>query len=299
MSEGTESKSAEWTVGRLLGWTAEHFRHHEVDEPRLSAEVLLAHAMGCPRIGLYTQFEQMPAAEAVAVFRDHVRRAAKHEPIAYLVGEKEFYSLPFTVGPGVLIPRPDTETVVDRALVVCAEVSDRPIHVLDFGTGSGCILIALAKQCPHVRGAGLDVSADAAAMARGNVERHEISDRVEITEHDGLLLDAAGVPDGGFHVLVSNPPYVTDADWADLPAGIRDYEPRGALAARDGLSFYRRIATDSLRLLADAGVVIVEIGAGQSAAVAEIFTSEGAFEHVGTFKGPGEVHDRVMQFVKV
>ncbi len=299
MSEESAGTQSEWTVGRLLGWTTEHFRQHGVDAPRLSAEILLATAIGCPRIRLYTRFDQMPVDSAVATFREFVRGAANQAPIAYLVGEKEFYSLPFSVGQGVLIPRPETETVVDRALEVCKGKSGKAVHVLDFGTGSGCIVISVAAHCDRVRGVGVDVSPAAVRIATENVGRHELCDRVRIVESDGLGMGSAFVPADGFDLLVSNPPYVTDADWETLPVGIRDYEPQEALAAGDGLRFYEMIAAESPRLLAEQGAVIVEIGAGQAREVLRIFTGAGAFEHVGTFRGPGEVHDRVMQFVKV
>lgn len=298
MTDETHATPSEWTVGKLLGWTTEHFRRNGVDEPRLSAEILLSAAMGCQRISLYTQFDRVPDESAVATFRGHVREAAKLSPIAYLVGEKEFYSLTFEVGEGVLIPRPETETVVDRALDVCKEQAGA-VEVLDFGTGSGCIVTAVAVHCDRVCGVGVDVSPAAVEVAGRNVERHGVGDRVRIAAADGLSLEDGLVPEGGFDLLLSNPPYVTNEDWAALPVGIRDYEPKGALVAGDGLAFYRIIAGQGPALLKDGGIVIVEIGAGQSGGVMTIFTDAGAFEHVGTYRGPGEHHDRVMQFVKV
>jgi release factor glutamine methyltransferase len=291
------SQAAPWTVGRLLTWTTEHFRNHHVDEPRLCAEILLAKAMNCPRIRLYTQFETAPPTEAISAFRESVKSAANHAPVAHLTGEKEFFSLPFVVTPDVLIPRPETETLVQKAVELIRREKWSEPRVLDLGTGSGCVLVAILSQVIEAAGVGTDVSEAAVAVASQNVERHGLVDRATILRASGFDFPPGAVPGVGFHLIVSNPPYIPEADWRRLPAHIRDHEPASALlAGADGMDFYRMIAERAGSALEPSGHILVEIGAGQTAAVVEIFSAGGAYEHVGTYREPPDPHDRVLHF---
>src|SRR5262249_4641274 len=176
--------SETWTVRRLLEWTEDFLRKKGVEGPRLEAQILLAHALGCQKIELYVRHDEEPAEDKRTAFREMIRKRAEGMPVAYLVGYREFYSLPFTVSPAVLIPRPETETLVMQALGLMRSMESP--HVLDLGTGSGCIAITLAKQHKSVRVTAVDVSALALELASANAKRHGISDRVTFLEGDLL-----------------------------------------------------------------------------------------------------------------
>jgi release factor glutamine methyltransferase len=278
-----------WSIGRLLEWTRGYLAEKGHDEPRLSAELLLAHALDCRKIELYTRYELTPTVEQIDAFRSLVRRAASHEPIAYLVGHKEFFSLDFEVTSAVLIPRPESELLVEQALEHCKRLDKPRFDVLDIGTGSGCLALAIAKLLPAAYVVATDVSGDALEIAGRNVSRHNLNERIRLLEADGLLLPSDAVPAGGFDVIVSNPPYIADGDVAGLPANIREYEPRIALAGgADGLDLVRRIASDGLRMLAVDGRCIVEAATGQDERVVELFASNG-WRHEKTVRDLGGV----------
>ena len=286
-----------WTIGRLLRWTTDYLSRAGVDGPRLSAELLLAHTLGWAKIDLYTRFDEEPGDEQRAALRDLVRQAANHQPIAYLVGYKEFYSLDFEVTPDVLIPRPETEALVERAIAWCRATDLPEVHLLVLGTGSGCIAVALLSQVPQVRIVGSDISSGALAVARRNAERHNVADRLTLVEADRLELPDSCVPAGGFDLIVSNPPYVAEGDLAILPRNVRDYEPHLALSAgTDGLIFYAALHDVGPSMLKPSGAVLVEICVGQGEAVRQVMEADGAFKHAGTWRDPADPHDRVMQF---
>lgn len=289
-----------WTVGKLLTSTTEFLAGRGIDESRLAAEILLAHVLGWPRIQLYARFDVVPAVSAVDAFRDLVRRAAKHEPVAYLVGHREFFSLRFDVTPAVLIPRPETETLVERAVAQCKVSSTAEPTVWDLGTGSGCIVVTMLTQWAAAKAVATDVSAEALEVARSNAERHGVADRISFAVVDGLELPAELRPAGGFEVLVSNPPYVGTTEFPKLAPTVRDFEPRGALTSgEDGLAFFRRIASGAGPLVRVGGDVFVEIGAGQRDAVLAVFEQTRRFAHRGTYRGKSDGHDRVLHFVTV
>ncbi len=276
MTAPTPASETVWTVARLLAWTTEHLTRRGVGEARLASEVLLAHAAGCRRIDLYARFNDTIPPEKTAVFRELIRRAAEHEPIAYLVGEREFFSLPLAVGRGVLIPRPETETLVECVLDHLRAAGRAGARLLDLGTGSGCIAVALLKQLPEALATATDVSAAALATTEANARRHGVADRLTPLEASGLTLPAGTAPEGGFDVVVSNPPYIAESAMAGLAPTVRDHEPREALTdGADGLSFYRLLAEGAEAVLAEGGVVAVEIGADQAPAVRAIFESTG------------------------
>jgi release factor glutamine methyltransferase len=288
--------SAPWTIGRLLAWTEQHFEAQGVDEPRLSAQVLLAEALGCRKIDLYARFDQEPTADQRAAFRAAVRTAAEHRPIAYLVGHKEFYSLDFKVTPDVLIPRPETELAVERALAWCGDNPRERYDVLDLGTGSGCIAITIAKRQPAAHVLAVDISEPALAVARENAARHGVAARVRCVRADLLDLPADAVPVGGFDLIVSNPPYVADGERDALPRNVRDHEPAVALfAGGDGLEAFRRIAASAPACLKPGGGLIVEVGFTQADAVERIFAPAGRWIAAGRFKDLAGI-DRVLQF---
>lgn len=245
-----------WTVGRLLTWTTDWLAGKGSDSPRLDAEVLLAHVRGCPRIALYTAFDEVVDEAGRTRFRGLVKRRGEGEPVAYLVGSREFFSLALAVSPAVLIPRPETEGLVVRAIDLC-----RPLEsprVADVGTGSGAIAVALAKHLPKARVVATDISADALAVARGNVSRHALEGRIELVACD--LLDAPAAA-GPFDCIVSNPPYVRADEFAGLPRDVRDHEPKGALVGGPtGVEVVERLVAAAEGRLVPGGWLLVEIG---------------------------------------
>jgi release factor glutamine methyltransferase len=209
-------------------------------------------------------------AEQAATLARLVERRLRREPIAYILGEREFWSLPFAVGPAVLIPRPETETVVETVLDAVGERT-AILRILDLGTGSGCLLLALLSELPGTTGLGIDASEPGLALARRNAARLDLARRCEFRRGDwGKGLDER------FDLIVGNPPYVADHEWPRLQPEIRHFEPRAALVAGpDGLAAYRALAPDCARLLAQDGQCALEIGQGQGDAVAAILGQHG------------------------
>ena len=260
--------SETWTVRRLLEWTEDFLRKKQVESPRLEAQILLAHALGCAKIDLYVRHEEEPPEDRKTAFRDMIKKRAEGMPVAYLVGYRDFYSLPFDVTPAVLIPRPETETLVAEALRLLKPLAAP--HVLDVGTGSGCIAVAVATQHKTARVTATDVSAAALAVAAGNAARHRVGERVAFHEGD-LFGPVAGRT---FDLILSNPPYIAHAEFPALDPGVRAFEPRSALdGGPDGLAFYRRIAADAPASLNPGGTVLVEVGVTQAEAVRDLFAA--------------------------
>ena len=279
MSESPARTETDWTIGRLLAWTKDHFQKQDVDEPRLSAELLLAHAMECKRIELYARFDQSPSETQRAKYREMVKEAALHKPIAYLIGRKEFYSIEFIVNPAVLIPRPETELLVERVLAHCKEMvaaGSTHIDLLDIGTGSGCIAVATALRQKAIHAVATDKSEAALAVAEENVRKHGLGERIKLVPADFLEISTEHLPQGGFDVLVSNPPYIP-ADHPDtLAENVRAYEPSLALfGGADGLESYRKIAGSAKGVMKPSAVLLLEVGHDQSDAVEQIFTGTG------------------------
>ena len=250
-----------WTIGRLLEWTTDYLGKHGSDTPRLDAEVLLAKACNSPRIQLYVTFQQEPTDAVKAEFRAMVKRRAEGTPVAYLVGHKEFYSLNFDVTSDVLIPRNETEHLVmeglDRAKLLQSQDLSRTIRIADLCTGSGCVAITLAKHLPNARIIACDISPAALKVATANAAKLEVEDRVEFVESD---LMATGFSDTKFDIIVSNPPYVTEAEFEKLAKSVRDFEPKLALVAgEDGLSVIRRIVEQADQHLTPDGSLLIEI----------------------------------------
>lgn len=248
---------APWTIGRLLNWTADFLRERGAESARLDAEVLLAHARGCPRIALYTAFDQPASEELRTQFRELVKQRAAGKPVAYLVGHREFFSLSFDVTPDVLIPRPETEGLVVRALDLLKESKNRAPRVADMGTGSGAIAVCLAKQNSAVEVAAVEISPAALAIAQKNAKKHGVADRIAFVESD---LFAAVEPDAEFDLVVSNPPYVTTAELSELADDVRKYEPKQALdGGEHGTDVIERLLPQAAQRLHPGGWLLVEI----------------------------------------
>ena len=263
-----------WTVLRLLNWTKDHFAQVGLDSPRLTAEVLLAHVLDCPRIELYARFADVPAEASRSAFRDLVRRAAAHEPAAYLVGYKEFYSLRLAVTPDVLVPRSETEMVVTQGASHLRRLG-RDRTLWDACTGSGCIAIALASQVGDVTVLATDVSPAAVAVAERNAADHGLADRLRCMEADLLVRPQAdGLPER-FDVITVNPPYVAAGD--EVSPAVR-HEPAMALyAGPDGLDAIRKIVAQAPDVLTTGGALIMEFGHTQADAVRDLIAASGAF----------------------
>jgi len=293
----SSSTNGPWTTQRLLDWTRAHLAAKGVAEPRLAAEVLLAKALGCRRIELYARFDRLPAAEQLDVFRELVKRAAQHTPISYLVGTKEFYSLQFAVTPAVLIPRPETELLVQQAIETVRTAKLAAPHILDLCTGSGCIAIALLKYLPDARAVATDISAEALSVAARNAEAHGIADRMRLIEADCLDLPADCVPAGGFDIIACNPPYIGRDELAELDANVRDHEPRMALTDdADGLSFYRVLAGGVSTLMRADGRLFIEIADERAHAVRAVFAAAGGLAEDGAWRDAVAGHERVLRF---
>lgn len=270
-----EQSAAAWTVLRLLNWTREYFEAHHVDDPRLSAEVLLGHCLGCRRIDLYTRHDRRPSSEQLTAYRQLVRRAVEHEPVAYLVGEKEFYSLRFKVTPDVLIPRPETELLVGEA-VEHLRTLDGAGTVWDACTGSGCIAVAVAVQVDSAAVLATDISPEAVAVAAENAEAHRVGARVRCCMADLLDSPDAAADLAPFDVITANPPYVAEGD--EVGETVK-HEPRSALyAGDDGLVCIRRIIRDAPDRLVPGGILAMEFGYGQATEVRELIFARRAFD---------------------
>jgi release factor glutamine methyltransferase len=254
----------------LLAQIAARLGAAGIENARAEAWLVLAAATGRERVALIAGAPEMLTAEQQARLEEVVRRRCAREPLAYVVGEKEFWSLSFEVGPAVLIPRPESETLVEAVLAqLCAR--DRPLRVLDLGVGSGCLLLALLSELPEATGLGVDDSPAALALARRNAERLGLAGRADFRHgHWGESVRER------FDLIVSNPPYVAERDWDALQPEIREFEPKAALVAGpDGLAAYRALAPECTRLLAQGGVCALEIGFAQGDAVAALLAAEG------------------------
>lgn len=292
----TSTTTEPWNVDRLLKWTRSHFQSKGLDEPRLKAELLLAHALGWRKIDLYARFDHIPAEQPLGKYRELVKSAARAEPIAYLIGRKEFYSFEFEVTPDVLIPRPETELVVEEAISwVKSHALSNP-SICDVGTGSGCIAVTLAKRLTGATVAATDISPAALAVAKRNADKHGVGSSISFIEADLLNLATDVVPAGGFDLIVSNPPYVAKGSPETLAEDVRKYEPAAALyGGMDGLEYYRRIAAEIRFTLREKGGLIVEIGSGQADVVKTILTTNTGLSHRTTRRDAAGI-ERVLVF---
>jgi release factor glutamine methyltransferase len=272
-----------WTVGRLLHWTTDYLKRHGSDSPRLDAEVLLAEALGCQRIDLYTAFESVPDERLRAAFRELVRRRAEGTPVAYLVGRREFYSLSFRVTPDVLIPRPETEFLVVALLDLARKrPAGAKLGICDVGTGSGIIAVCAAKHLPNCRVTALDVSPAALEVGRRNAAEHGVAAQIELVESD---LFSAVPPERRFDFVVSNPPYVSEAEMESLPPDVRQSEPREALlAGPSGMEVIRLLVPQAAERLVPGGHLLMEISPLRHEAVQALLASDGRFQAGPTIK---------------
>ena len=261
------------TVLDVIKRSTEYLEAKGVESPRLQIELLLAHVLKVPRLKLYLDFERQLSEGDLETLRAMVKRRGEREPLQYILGTTSFCGIEILVTPAVLIPRPETELLVEQAWKFLASRGDQAATVLDFGTGSGCIAIAIARKFPACEVHAIDASEEALQVARTNTER--IGAKVHFNRGDAI--EDLTSPHN-FDLVASNPPYIPDAEVETLQPEVRDYEPRLALGGgREGLDFYRMIASQVRGRLATDGKVMVELGHGQEAAARAIFEGEGWF----------------------
>jgi release factor glutamine methyltransferase len=288
-SEGT------WTVRRLLEWTTPFFERKGIDSPRLSAELLLAHVLAVPRIKLYTDYERILEPQHLAAYRELVRRASEEEPVAYLTGRAHFFNLEFHVTRDVLIPRPDTETLVENVIqLIRRQTGLESPRILDLCTGSGCVAAAIAHNVKEATVVATDISEPAVAVARENLQRLGLAGRVTVEQGDLFTPLDKLVDRYPFHLLVANPPYIPTGQIAGLDRSVREYEPLAALdGGLDGLVIHRRILAEAPPRLLPGAHIFLEIAFDQAEVAREVAAEYPAFTDVRILKDHAG-NDRVL-----
>ena len=273
-----------WTIKKLIDWTTQYFKNHHIEDPRLDVELLLSHVLKKQRIFLYTDFEQIVNPEELAQFKSYIQKRVKGISIAAIIGEKDFMGLTFHVNENVLIPRPDTETWLEK--VIQYHRGDPDIQVADLGTGSGAILLSFLYYCKEAKGVGVDISPKALEVAKENGEQLKLSDRATWLEGDYVdALPADTLYDG----ILTNPPYIPSKDIAGLAQEVKS-EPMLALdGGDDGLIFYRQLAEKAADHLKPGGFLAMEFGIHQWEPILELFKATGQFEDFEVIKDYGDI----------
>ena len=273
-----------WTIKKLIDWTTQYFKNHHIEDPRLDVELLLSHVLKKQRIFLYTDFEQIVNPEELAQFKSYIQKRVKGISTAAIIGEKDFMGLTFHVNENVLIPRPDTETWLEK--VIQYHRGDPDIQVADLGTGSGAILLSFLYYCKEAKGVGVDISPKALEVAKENGEQLKLSDRATWLEGDYVdALPADTLYDG----ILTNPPYIPSGDIAGLAQEVKS-EPMLALdGGDDGLIFYRQLAEKAADHLKPGGFLAMEFGIHQWEPILELFKVTGQFEDFEVIKDYGDI----------
>ncbi|MDT8380101.1 MAG: peptide chain release factor N(5)-glutamine methyltransferase [Desulfotignum sp.] len=285
----------EWTVFKLISWTEAYFARHQIDSPRLTAEILLGYCLGIRRLDLYLQHDRPLEKQELARFKILIQRRKNREPVAYITGEKGFFESSFQVGPGVLIPRPDTETLVMAALAVMSDTVQKTGIILELGVGSGAIVISLAKACPDALFFAGDLSRVALGTARKNAGREKEIGTIHF--FNGSWFDSLA-PRPYFDLIVSNPPYIPTRQIPGLAPEIRNHEPVTALdGGEDGTDCIREIMTHAGDFLVPGGHLLLEMGFDQKAKVTALAETCSAFDHIDIIQDLAG-HDRVVKLKK-
>jgi len=270
------------TVSGLIQWASAVLNNHHIDTPRLDAEILLSHILGCERIALYTHPSKPLKDDIIAQYESVIQRRAQRFPLQYITNRAEFMSLDFYVDERVLIPRPETEVLVEAVIQRAQTLSEiREIVIIDIGTGSGNIAVSLAKQLENVRIFAIDISSDALAVAKINAQKHQVSNKITFLCGDAFrsLEDLGTVVQA--HFIVSNPPYVANAEFPLLQEEVRDFEPYMALVSgRDGLQAFKHIISEVNTWLKPGGFIAFEVGEKQARRVSRLLQNTGRFSHI-------------------
>ena len=283
MHNQISSQHHEWTILKVLQWAASYFKRYDIDSPRATAEILLAHALAAERIDLYLQYDQPLNAKELSRFKAILKRRIKREPVAYILGYKEFWSLELAVTRDVLIPRPETECLVERALAYLAAASGSGHQrILELGTGSGAILIALASENTQHTYWGTDISAAAIQIAQHNVIKHGLATDIHFLVADWFAPFAVSA--GLFDMIISNPPYIRHGDLKGLQPEIQAFEPLVALdGSEDGLRCLRHIIQSAHRYLKPGGMLLLEMGHDQKVPLKQIIQRCDQYEDVAFY----------------
>ena len=286
-----------WTIQKLLNWITDFFTEKNIDSPRLSAELILCNVLKLERIELYTNFDKSVAPDQLARLRAIVKRGAEHEPIAYLVGKTEFYSLDIKVTRDTLIPRPETELLAERAIEYLRTL-DPPQYMCDLCTGSGCVAAAVAVGVPEAKIIATDICDKALAVADENITSHNLNERVHLLCGDLFEPIIEGRDQAHFDVIVSNPPYIATDQYHQLDKNVKDYEPELALhAGADGLDVYKRIIAQTPEHLKPDAKLMMEIGYDQGQAIKKLLEESQAFTDI-TIEKDFAKNDRIVTATK-
>lgn len=283
-----------WTIASLLDWTSGYFEKNGIESPHLEAEIILAHSLMLKRINLYTSHDRILKEDELAAYKALILRRIKKEPAAYIIGSRAFMSLDFFVDKSVLIPRPDTEKLVELAIDL-AKSAEGKTEVLDIGTGSGAIAVSIAKYAKNAAVTATDSSPAALETAKKNAETHKVAGRLTFLEGDLF----SPVPGGRkFDLIVSNPPYIPTEEIQKLQPEIKDHEPVQSLdGGTDGLDYYRRIIPQCPDFLIPGGHILLEVGMGQAQAVVKIIETNKELGNVKVHKDLAGI-DRVVSAIK-
>jgi len=279
-----------WTVGSLLQWTEAYFKKQGLFKPRLDAELLLSHSLRKRRIDLYLEFDRPLVETELSAFKEWIKRRADHEPVQYIIGHQEFWSLDFSVKPGVLIPRPETECLIEQSLKILGDRAKENIRILDIGCGSGVIAVALAKECSRAEIIAVDISDVALSCARDNAKKLGVDSRIGFKLSDIY----SNVDPQKFDLIVSNPPYLREEEWKILDREIREYEPREALIAGErGIDFHLKIILNAPRFLQERGGLLLEIAPDQADILSDHAKNMNVFSTIDVIKDYSD-RDRII-----
>ena len=285
-----------WTIKELLEVTTDYLEKKEIESPRLSAEILLAHQLNIDRVKLYLRFDQPLHDKEVAGYRSLIKRRLTREPLQYITGRQEFWSLDFTVGPPVMVPRPETELLVEHALALCRgnRSAEGPCaRILDLGTGCGALAIAIARELEGVAVWASDISQEALDIARGNAKRHGVEERIEFILSD--LWQGLSHQELAFDIIVSNPPYINSDAIDSLPPEVRDYEPRQALdGGEEGMVYIRNIIEQAPKHLNPGGWILLEMDPEQTTKAFGLIEANNSYGEKVRLKDYSHYHRVVM-----
>ncbi len=280
-------------IKEILNRTDKFLSDRGIESSRLDAEVLLADLLDIERINLYVKFDYPLKSSELEEYRKRIKKRAKRIPTAYIIGRKEFMSLEFDVNKDVLIPRPETENLVEEIISYCRDNELQDAQIIDIGTGSGAVAVSLAHYLPEAKVVGVDISKSAVKTARKNAKKFELEERLSIV-HSNLLEGFIKRDIRGIDIVVSNPPYISDAEMEELPPEVKK-EPETALrAGREGLDFYKKLIPQSSKVLRDGGKIFLEIGSSQAEAVKELFADN--WDNLKIIKDYAD-HDRIVTAV--